>query len=116
MRRYAQVDVFASGPVTGNPLGVVLDGEGLDESLLPAFSRWTNLSEVTFLYPPTTAEADYRVRIFAADTELPFAGHPTLGSAAVYLIVPHGHPGTRKKSWPRPCLMKFASQMLRTRT
>ena len=90
MRRYAQVDVFASGPVTGNPLGVVLDGEGLDESLLPAFSRWTNLSEVTFLYPPTTAEADYRVRIFAADTELPFAGHPTLGSAAVWLAAGGG--------------------------
>lgn len=82
---YVQVDVFGSGPCTGNPLGVVVDAAGLDSATMAAFSRWTNLSEVTFLAPPTQPGADYAVRIFAGTRELPFAGHPTLGSAHAWL-------------------------------
>lgn len=93
MRPYTQVDVFSSGPVSGNPLGVVHDGEGLDDVTLASFSRWTNLSEVTYLYPPTSEGADYRVRIFAGTRELPFAGHPTLGSAFAWLNA-GGQPAT----------------------
>lgn len=84
-RRFAQVDVFGSGPLLGNPLAVVVDGEGLDDDEMQHLTRWTNLSEVTFLLPPSRDDADYHVRIFTADRELPFAGHPTLGSAAVWL-------------------------------
>jgi PhzF family phenazine biosynthesis protein len=69
----------------GNPLAVVVDAEGLDEGQMAAFARWTNLSETTFLLPPSSAEADYRVRIFTPSGELPFAGHPTLGSCHVWL-------------------------------
>lgn len=84
-RRFQQVDVFASGPFSGNPLAVVVDGEGLSTEEMAAFSRWTNLSETTFLLPPTMPEADYRVRIFTLARELPFAGHPTLGSCHAWL-------------------------------
>lgn len=84
-RRFAQVDVFTAQPLRGNPLAVVIDGEGLDDDTLARFARWTNLSETTFLLPPTHPEADYRVRIFTPGGELPFAGHPTLGSCAVWL-------------------------------
>ena len=80
-RRFAQVDVFSAEPFLGNPVAVVVDGDGVSEADMQAFARWTNLSETTFLLPPTTPEADYRVRIFTPDGELPFAGHPTLGSA-----------------------------------
>ncbi|KAE8763878.1 PhzF family phenazine biosynthesis protein [Georgenia thermotolerans] len=80
-RRFAQVDVFSAEPFRGNPVAVVVDGEGISDHDMQAFARWTNLSETTFLLPPTTPEADYRVRIFTTDEELPFAGHPTLGSA-----------------------------------
>ncbi len=83
-RRFAQVDVFSAEPFRGNPLAVVVDAEGLDDELMHAFARWTNLSETTFLLPPTDPEADYRVRILTPDGELPFAGHPTLGSAHVW--------------------------------
>lgn len=83
-RRFLQVDVFGSGPYLGNPLAVVVDGAGLTDADMQRFARWTNLSETTFLLPPTTAVADYRVRIFTTDGELPFAGHPTLGSAHVW--------------------------------
>ncbi|WP_404649253.1 PhzF family phenazine biosynthesis protein [Dyella flagellata] len=76
-----QIDVFSRQPMRGNPLAVVIDGAGLDETTLQAFARWTNLSETAFLLPPTTAEADYRVRIFTPRQELPFAGHPSVGSA-----------------------------------
>ncbi|TDD53120.1 PhzF family phenazine biosynthesis protein [Saccharopolyspora elongata] len=79
-RRFAQVDVFAGPAYTGNPLAVVLDAEGLSDDLMQRFARWTNLSETTFLLPPTESGADYRVRIFTPSGELPFAGHPTLGS------------------------------------
>ncbi|WP_043614543.1 PhzF family phenazine biosynthesis protein [Nonomuraea candida] len=85
LRRFTQVDVFAAAPYRGNPLAVVVDGDGLDTAEMQRFARWTNLSETTFLLPPTTPEADYRVRIFTPDAELPFAGHPTLGSCHAWL-------------------------------
>jgi PhzF family phenazine biosynthesis protein len=84
-RRFQQVDVFSPVPFSGNPLAVVLDGEGLSTEEMQQFSRWTNLSETTFLLPPTSPEADYRVRIFTLAKELPFAGHPTLGSCHAWL-------------------------------
>jgi PhzF family phenazine biosynthesis protein len=84
-RPYKQVDVFTATPYLGNPLAVVLDGAGLSDAEMAAFARWTNLSETTFLLPPTQAEADYRVRIFTPISELPFAGHPTLGSCHAWL-------------------------------
>ncbi len=84
-RRFAQIDVFGDGGITGNPVAVVLDGSGLSDARLQAFASWTNLSETTFLFPPTDPAADYRVRIFTASAELPFAGHPTLGSAHAWL-------------------------------
>lgn len=76
-----QLDVFSSQPLLGNPLAVVIDSEGLDDDTMQAFARWTNLSETTFLLPPTRSDADYRVRIFTPRQELPFAGHPSVGSA-----------------------------------
>lgn len=84
-RRFQQVDVFAPRAFTGNPLAVVLDGEGLSTEEMLSVTRWLNLSETTFLLPPTTAAADYRVRIFTLARELPFAGHPTLGSCHAWL-------------------------------
>ena len=79
--RYLQMDVFADHPGAGNPLGAVLDGKHFDTARMQAFAAWTNLSETIFLLPPTTAEADYRVRIFTPRQELPFAGHPSVGAA-----------------------------------
>jgi PhzF family phenazine biosynthesis protein len=84
-RRFRQVDVFGVDSFSGNPVAVILDSDGLTDNELRAFSAWTNLSECTFLYPPTDSRADYRVRIFAQNTELPFAGHPTLGTARAWL-------------------------------
>lgn len=84
-RRFVQVDVFGTGQLTGNPLAVVIEAEGLPDATLKAFANWTNLSETTFLLPPTDPAADYRVRILTASTEYPFAGHPTLGSAHAWL-------------------------------
>lgn len=84
-RRFRQVDVFGSGPLLGNPVCVVIDADDLGTEAMQAFARWTNLSETTFLLPPTDAGADYRVRIFTPDRELPFAGHPTLGSCHAWL-------------------------------
>lgn len=84
-RAFMQVDVFSETAYRGNPLAVVLDGEGLSDEAMQAFARWTNLSETTFLLPPTHADADYRVRIFTPGGELPFAGHPTLGSCHAWL-------------------------------
>lgn len=84
-RPFRQVDVFAGAPLGGNPLAVVADGSGLTDEQMQAFANWTNLSETTFLLPPTDPEADYRVRIFTPVAELPFAGHPTLGSCRVWL-------------------------------
>ncbi|MFG6460221.1 PhzF family phenazine biosynthesis protein [Roseateles sp. DXS20W] len=85
LRRFAQVDVFTATPLKGNALAVVIDGAGLSDDEMAAFARWTNLSETTFLLPPTDPTADYRVRIFTPGGELPFAGHPTLGSAHAFL-------------------------------
>ncbi|GAA2003243.1 PhzF family phenazine biosynthesis protein [Brevibacterium samyangense] len=82
---FSQVDVFASRSLGGNPLAVVHDADDLPELALSRFANWTNLSETTFLLAPTTPEADYRVRILTPDRELPFAGHPTLGSAHAWL-------------------------------
>ena len=90
MRRYAEVDVFAESALEGNPLAVIVDAEGLTTERMQAIATWTNFSETTFLLPATDPAADYRVRIFTPTTELPFAGHPTLGSAAVWL----DHDGT----------------------
>jgi PhzF family phenazine biosynthesis protein len=84
-RRFKQVDVFTQVPFVGNPLAVVLDSEGLDTPTMQRFTNWTNLSEATFLAPPTQAGADYAVRIFCPGRELPFAGHPTLGSCHAWL-------------------------------
>ena len=84
-RPFRQVDVFAGAPLGGNPLAVVADGTGLSDEEMLAFANWTNLSETTFLLPPTDPDADYRVRIFTPVAELPFAGHPTLGSCRVWL-------------------------------
>lgn len=80
-RRFVQLDVFAHSPGAGNPLAVVVDGEGLDDAQMQAFANWTNLSETTFLLPPSLPGASYRVRIFTPRQELPFAGHPSVGSA-----------------------------------
>ncbi len=88
-RPFKQIDVFTATPYFGNPLAVVLDGEGLDDEALQRFARWANLSETTFVLPPTeagrAAGADYRVRIFTPGGELPFAGHPTLGTCHAWL-------------------------------
>ena len=80
-RAFRQVDVFSEVPFGGNPVAVVLDGEGLSGEEMQRFARWTNLSETTFVLPPGDPSADYRVRIFTPSEELPFAGHPTLGTA-----------------------------------
>ena len=85
-RAFAQVDVFTARACAGNPLAVVLDGEGLSTAQMQSFADWTNLSETTFLLPPDTPEADYRVRIFSPGRELAFAGHPTLGSCHAWLV------------------------------
>jgi PhzF family phenazine biosynthesis protein len=89
LRPFRQVDVFTTTPYRGNPLAVVLDGGGLSTAEMQHFTNWTNLSECTFLLPPTAegaaAGADYRVRIFCPGRELPFAGHPTLGSCHAWL-------------------------------
>jgi PhzF family phenazine biosynthesis protein len=79
-RRFLQVDVFGESPFLGNPVAVVLDADGVDDDAMAAIARWTNLSETTFVLSPTTADADYRVRIWTPFGELPFAGHPTLGT------------------------------------
>ena len=88
-RPFAQIDVFTATPGLGNPLAVVLDGSGLSTEAMQQFTDWTNLSECTFVLPPTDearrAGADYRVRIFCPGRELPFAGHPTLGTAHAWL-------------------------------
>ena len=84
-RRFSQLDVFTDVPLLGNPLAVVHDATGLSDAEMAAFARWTHLSETTFLLPPEDSGADYRVRIFTPGGELPFAGHPTLGSCHAWL-------------------------------
>ena len=79
--QFKQVDVFTARPLQGNPVAVVLNADGIDPAQMQQIASWTNLSETTFVLPPTSPEADYRLRIFTPDRELPFAGHPTIGSA-----------------------------------
>jgi PhzF family phenazine biosynthesis protein len=88
-RAFQQVDVFTATPYRGNPVAVVLEGDGLDDATMQNFARWTNLSETTFLLAPTDAGADYRLRIFTPGGELQFAGHPTLGSCHAWLVCGH---------------------------
>ncbi|MGW6936025.1 PhzF family phenazine biosynthesis protein [Lentzea sp. NPDC054927] len=89
MRTFSQVDVFTDELTKGNALAVVHDAEGLTTEEMAAFANWTNLAETTFLLPPGNPAADYRVRIFTISRELPFAGHPTLGSAHAWLAAGH---------------------------
>ena len=84
-RQFAQIDVFSPTPYLGNPVAVILEAEDHEDADMQRIARWTNLSETTFVLPPTTREADYRLRIFTPGGELPFAGHPTLGSAHAWL-------------------------------
>jgi PhzF family phenazine biosynthesis protein len=84
-RRFIQCDVFSATPTKGNALAVVVDGDGLSDEAMQRFARWTNLAETTFLMKPDAPEADYMVRIFTPACELPFAGHPTLGSCMAWL-------------------------------
>lgn len=84
-RSYLQLDVFADRPGAGNALAVVLDGRDFDTAAMQAFANWTNLSETTFVLPPSVPEASYRVRIFTPKSELPFAGHPSVGTAHAVL-------------------------------
>jgi PhzF family phenazine biosynthesis protein len=85
LRPFAQVDVFTTTPYRGNPVAVVLDGAGLTAEQMQRFAHWTNLSETTFVLPPSLPGADYQARIFTPTTELPFAGHPTLGTCHAWL-------------------------------
>src|SRR3546814_13436780 len=80
-RPYLQLDVFADRPGAGNPLAVVHDAQGLDDDTMQAIARWTRLPETTFVFPATTPDADYRLRIFSPRHEVPFAGHPSVGTA-----------------------------------
>src|SRR5215469_15305379 len=92
-RLFRQVDVFSTEPFLGNPVAVVLNGSGLTTAQMQAFARWMNLSETTFVESPDNPAADYKVRIFTPSAELPFAGHPTLGTCHAWLE--SGHAPTR---------------------
>ena len=96
-RAFNQVDVFTTSPYRGNPVAVVLDGEGLSTEEMQRFAHWTNLSETTFILP--SSQGDYRVRIFTPVAELPFAGHPTLGSCHAWLA----HSGAAKDTVVQEC-------------
>ena len=93
MLEFRQVDVFSSAGLGGNPVAVVHDADGVSDEQMQTFARWTNLSETTFLLRPTEPAADYRLRIFTPSSELPFAGHPTIGTAHAWLEA-GGVPGT----------------------
>ena len=84
-RRYVQLDVFASRAGAGNPLAVVLDAEGLDDAQMQAIAKWTRLPETTFVLPPVSDDATHRIRIFSPRREVPFAGHPSVGTAHALL-------------------------------
>jgi PhzF family phenazine biosynthesis protein len=123
-RPFQQLDVFTAEPYFGNPLGVVLDGSGLSTQQMQRYTDWSNLSECTFLLPPTQPGADYRVRIFCPGRELPFAGHPTLGSCQAWLnaggrpqgefVVQECGVGlVRLKRGPGPTRLAFAAPPLR---
>lgn len=100
-RPFRQVDVFTRELARGNPVAVVLDGEGLGTDEMQAFARWTNLSETTFVLPPSVSGADYHLRIFTPREELPFAGHPTLGSA--YAVIEAGLAAPREGRLVQQC-------------
>lgn len=100
-RRFLQLDVFADRLFAGNPLAVVVDAEGLDDASMQRIARWTNLSETAFLLPPTQPQADYRVRIFTPRQELPFAGHPSVGSA--YAAIEAGLVDAGKRALVQQC-------------
>ena len=91
-RRYVQLDVFGDRPGAGNPLAVVLDADGLDDDAMQAIARWTRLPETTFVFPSTSPEANYRLRIFSPRREVPFAGHPSVGTAHAVLDAGLAHP------------------------
>ncbi len=106
-----QVDVFTSSPYKGNPLAVVFDADDLDTDQMQTIARWTNLSETAFLLRPTDPDADYRVRIFTTAYEMPFAGHPTLGSA--HALLSSGYSPKRKGRLVQQCpigLVQLAEQ------
>ncbi len=94
-RRYLQLDVFAARPGAGNPLGVVLDADGMDTAQMQALAAWLNLSETVFFLPVTDPTADYRIRIFTPGSELPFAGHPSVGAAWAALETGLAHADAR---------------------
>lgn len=98
---FAQVDVFSTSPYGGNPVAVVLDADDFSDALMQRIAQWTNLSETTFIQTAKSPEADYRLRIFTPQTELPFAGHPTLGSAKAWLV--HNPEGQKKKTIIQEC-------------
>jgi PhzF family phenazine biosynthesis protein len=100
--RFKQVDVFTSRPFLGNPVAVVLGADGLDERQMQSIAAWTNLSETTFVMQPTNPEADYRLRIFSPAGELPFAGHPTVGSA--HAVLESGVVGQGASSLCQECI------------
>jgi predicted PhzF superfamily epimerase YddE/YHI9 len=93
-RRFAQVDVFGATAGSGNPVAVVLDGDGMDAAHMQQIAAWLNVAETTFVLPPELPDADYRVRIFTVTAELPFAGHPTLGSCHAWLAAGNAPRGT----------------------
>ena len=97
---FKQVDVFTGTPFRGNPVAVVLDAEGLEPAEMQRIANWTNLSETTFVLPPTDARADYRLRIFTPRRELPFAGHPSVGTAHAVL----------ESGWVRPHVAKMVQE------
>lgn len=101
-RRLLEIDVFGLRPLSGNGLAVVLDAGGLDGARMQAFARWTNFSETTFVLPPTAPGADYRIRIFTPRQELPFAGHPSIGTA--FAMMWSGGIPARRKSLQQECL------------
>jgi PhzF family phenazine biosynthesis protein len=101
LREFRQVDVFTDVPYAGNPVAVVLDADGLSDEQMQRFAHWTNLSETTFVLPPTDPAADYRVRIFTPVSELPFAGHPTLGTCHAWLSQ---HPDDERETLVQECV------------
>lgn len=106
---FRQVDVFTAQPFKGNPLAVIVGADDLTDAQMQRVANWTNLSETTFLLKPTRSDADYRVRIFTPERELPFAGHPTLGTCAVWLGV-----GTQPRS-PREVVQECGVGLVRIR-
>ncbi len=100
-RAFLQVDVFTDTPYRGNPVAVVLDAAGLDDARMQAIARWTNLSETTFVLPADDASADYRLRIFTPGSELPFAGHPSVGSA--HAVLQSGRATARNAALVQQC-------------